>query len=38
MAQTQTRFVPPAYNMRSPATMRGMLMLETASELAKTRG
>src|SRR5581483_3883047 len=30
-------FVPPTYNVRSPATMRGVLMLECASELAKTR-
>jgi TRAP-type uncharacterized transport system substrate-binding protein len=30
-------FVPPAYNLRAPATMRGVLMLEVAAELVKMR-
>ncbi|HEY3117411.1 MAG TPA: hypothetical protein VGK54_11775, partial [Chloroflexota bacterium] len=38
MTQTGTPFVPEPYNLRVPATMRGVLMLECAAELSKTRG
>jgi len=37
MTQSGTPFVPEPYNLRVPATMRGVLMLEVAAELAKTR-
>jgi len=33
-----TPFEPPEYTIRTPATMRGVLMLEVAAELAKVKG